>query len=505
MKTKGITTGTYTEKKVKRSSDLPMCPTCKKCKDRSICKNRKLLKNCSVCKSCTDKDNCDKFYHYTKGRATLTIGKNIETKEPIRKSFTADTIDEALDKLYKYKIEMQENGKDLEAELKKTTKSIAEIGQEIEDSKFRKGKTKGNAYRTNMATLNRIKENKFANIPIDKVKKTQVEKFLEERSNTNENKLFPIVEVADISKQKDFDEYGCITYTERARTEIKIQDGCNNFCSYCLIPYARGRIRSRKKENILREVEIIANNGIKEIVLTGIHIASYGKDFENGYKLIDLLEDLNNVEGIERIRLGSLEPTIITEEFVQRLSKLKKICNHFHLSLQSGCNETLKRMNRKYTIEGFKNATERLRKFFKDVNLTTDVIVGFPGENDEEFDTTYNFLKEIAFYKMHIFKYSKRDGTVAAKMPNQIDGNTAEERSRKLIELSENNMKLYNEKYLGKEVEVLFEEKQDDYWIGHTRNYMVVKIKDENDLQNEIKKIKIKESCNEEMLGILQK
>ena len=162
-------------------------------------------------------------------------------------------------------------------------------------------------------------------------------------------------------------------------------------------------------------------------------------------------------------------------------------------------------MNRKYTIEGFKNATERLRKFFKDVNLTTDVIVGFPGENDEEFDTTYNFLKEIAFYKMHIFKYSKRDGTVAAKMPNQIDGNTAEERSRKLIELSENNMKLYNEKYLGKEVEVLFEEKQDDYWIGHTRNYMVVKIKDENDLQNEIKKIKIKESCNEEMLGILQK
>ncbi len=321
-----------------------------------------------------------------------------------------------------------------------------------------------------------------------------VEKFLEEKKK--------IIDIADISKQKDFDEYGCITYTERARTEIKIQDGCNNFCSYCLIPYARGRIRSRKKENILREVEIIANNGIKEIVLTGIHIASYGKDFENGYKLIDLLEDLNNVEGIERIRLGSLEPTIITEEFVQRLSKLKKICNHFHLSLQSGCNETLKRMNRKYTIEGFKNATERLRKFFKDVNLTTDVIVGFPGENDEEFDTTYNFLKEIAFYKMHIFKYSKRDGTVAAKMPNQIDGNTAEERSRKLIELSENNMKLYNEKYLGKEVEVLFEEKQGDYWVGHTRNYMVVKVKDKNYLQNEIKKIRITECCNEEMLGI---
>ena len=332
-----------------------------------------------------------------------------------------------------------------------------------------------------------------------------VEKFLKERCNTNANKLFPIVEVADISKQKDFDEYGCITYTERSRTEIKIQDGCNNFCSYCLIPYARGRIRSRKKENILREVKIIANNGIKEIVLTGIHIASYGKDFEEEYKLIDLLEDLNNVEGVERIRLGSLEPTIITEEFVQRLSKLEKICNHFHLSLQSGCNETLKRMNRKYTTEEFKKVTEILRKSFKGVNLTTDIIVGFPGETDEEFDITYNFLKEIAFYKMHIFKYSKRDGTVAAKMPNQIDGNTAEERSRKLIELSENNMKLYNEEYLGREVEVLFEEKQDDYWIGHTRNYMVVKIKDKNDLQNEIKKIKITESCNEEMLAILQK
>ena len=186
MKTKGITTGTYTEKKVKRSSDLPICPTCKKCKDRSICKNRKLLKNCNICKSCTDKDNCDKFYHYTKGRATLTIGKNIETKEPIRKSFIADTVDEALDKLYKYKIEMQENGKDFETELKKTTKSIADIGQEIEDSKYRKGKTKGNAYRTNMATLNRIKENKFANIPIDRVNKSQIERFLEnERIKSN--------------------------------------------------------------------------------------------------------------------------------------------------------------------------------------------------------------------------------------------------------------------------------------------------------------------------------
>ena len=326
-----------------------------------------------------------------------------------------------------------------------------------------------------------------------------VEDFLQKRTNTKLKKN--IVKVADISKQKDYDEYGCITYTERARTEIKIQDGCNNFCTYCLIPYARGRIRSRKKENILKEVEIIANKGIKEIVLTGIHIASFGKDFEEEYKLIDLLEDLNKVPGIERIRLGSLEPTIVTEEFAKRLSKLEKICNHFHLSLQSGCDDTLKRMNRKYNTEEFKKVTDILRKYFKDVNLTTDIIVGFPGETNEEFNKTYNFLKEINFYKMHIFKYSKRDGTVAAKMPNQIDGSVAEERSRKLIKLSEDNMKKYNEKYIGKEVEVLFEEKQGDYWVGHTRNYMMVKVKTEEILENKLRNIKIKKVSNEELIG----
>lgn len=330
-----------------------------------------------------------------------------------------------------------------------------------------------------------------------------VEKFLKERININKKEIFPMVEVADISKQKEFDEYGCITYTERSRTEIKIQDGCNNFCTYCLIPYARGRIRSRKKENILEEVKIIANKGIKEIVLTGIHIASYGKDFEENYKLIDLLEDLNKIEGIKRIRLGSLEPTIITEEFTQRLSKLDKICNHFHLSLQSGCDDTLKRMNRKYTTKEFKKVTEMLRKYFKDANLTTDIIVGFPGETDEEFNITYDFLKDISFYKMHIFKYSKRDGTIASNMPNQIEGNIAEERSNKLIELSNSNMKMYNDKYLGKEVEVLFEEKQGEYWIGHTRNYMIVKIKSNGLLENVVKNVKIIDNKKDMLLGEL--
>ncbi len=298
-----------------------------------------------------------------------------------------------------------------------------------------------------------------------------------------------ICEVADISKQKDYDEYGCITYTEKTRTTIKIQDGCNNFCTYCLIPYARGRIRSRKKENILKEAETIAQKGIKEIVLTGIHIASYGKDFEEPYMLIDLLEDLNKVDGIERIRLGSLEPTLIDDEFVSRLKKLKKVCNHFHLSLQSGCDETLKRMNRKYTTEAFRKVCKRLRDNIKDVNLTTDVIVGFPGETDEEFNITYEFLKEICFYKMHIFKYSKREGTLASRMPNQVDGNIAEERSRKLIELSEQNEKMYNEKYIGKEVQVLFEEKQGEYWVGHTSNYMSIEYKSDEDLENKLKKV----------------
>ena len=310
-----------------------------------------------------------------------------------------------------------------------------------------------------------------------------------------------IVEVGDISKQEEFDEYGCVTYTERARTEIKIQDGCNNFCTYCAIPFARGRIRSRKKENVIKEVETLAKKGIKEIVLTGIHIASFGKDFEEDYKLIDLLEDLNKIDGIERIRLGSLEPTIITDEFVKRLLKLEKVCNHFHLSLQSGCDETLKRMNRKYTTEEFKQVTELLRKYLKDVNLTTDIIVGFPGETEEEFNITYKFLEDIAFYKMHVFKYSKRDGTVAAKMPNQVDGNIAEERSEKLIKLSEKNMKMYNEKYIGREVEVLFEEKQGEYWIGHTRNYMVVKVKTDKDLENLIITTKVLQNQGEELIG----
>ena len=295
--------------------------------------------------------------------------------------------------------------------------------------------------------------------------------------------------IFDINKEKDFSEMGAVTYTEKTRATIKIQDGCNNFCTYCLIPYARGRVRSRKKENIIKEVEEVVKNGIQEIVITGIHIASYGLEYEENYKLIDLLEELNKIEGLKRIRLGSLEPSLITEEFTNRLSKLNKICNHFHLSLQSGCDETLKRMNRKYTIKEFREVAERLRSYFKDANLTTDIIVGFPGETNEEFEKTYEFLKEIKFYKMHVFKYSPREGTVASKMSNQIDGNIKEERSQKLIELSDKNQDEYNKKYFSEPQEVLFEEQKDGIWTGYTTNYVKVSYKSDDNLENKILKI----------------
>ena len=317
--------------------------------------------------------------------------------------------------------------------------------------------------------------------------KRDIVKYVEKYFEQNQK----LISVQDISAQKEFEDMGQISYTEKIRAVIKVQDGCNQFCSYCIIPYARGRIRSRKPESVIKEITDVAKEGIKEVVITGIHIASYGKDFdiEPEYRLIDLLEEIQKVDGIQRIRLGSLEPTLITEEFVTRLKKLSKICDHFHLSLQSGCDETLKRMNRKYTTDQFRHVVELLRNAYPEVHLTTDVIVGFPGETEEEFNKTYEFLKEIKFYKMHVFKYSPRSGTVAAKMTNQIDGNVKEERSNKLIELSDKNEKEYNQQYIGKEVEVLLEEREGEYLKGHTTNYMVVKMKTNENLENTIQKI----------------
>ena len=307
----------------------------------------------------------------------------------------------------------------------------------------------------------------------------------------------------DISKETEYEEMGGHVPVGHTRAYVKIQDGCNQFCSYCIIPYARGRVRSRNPKTVIEEIEKIAKTGIKEVVITGIHIASYGKDFKEDYKLINLLEDINKIDGIERIRLGSIEPLLITEEFVERLKKLDKICHHFHLSLQSGCNETLKRMNRRYTTEQFITIVNRLRKAYSDVILTTDIIVGFPEESEEEFNKTYEFLEQIKFYKMHVFKYSPRKGTIAAKNKNQIDGNVKEERSKKLIELSDKNEKEYNESYIGKKVEVLFEEEKQGIYQGHTKNYILVKCKSTKNIENKILTVTCQKVENSYILGTL--
>ena len=316
-----------------------------------------------------------------------------------------------------------------------------------------------------------------------------IEKYIDEKKQ--------IQSTEDVMQTREFVDFGNVTYTEKTRAVIKVQDGCDRFCSYCIIPYARGRVRSRRPESVISEIKNIAKKGIKEVVITGIHVASYGKDFKEDYRLINLLEEINKIDGIERIRLGSIEPLLIDEEFMLRLTKLEKICHHFHLSLQSGCDETLKRMNRRYTTKQFEKIVNLLRENYKDVILTTDIIVGFPGETDEEFKKNYEFLKKIKFYKMHVFKYSKRKGTKADSMPMQINGNIKEIRSQKLIELSDKNEKEYNKIYIGKDVEVLFEERKDGFYKGHTKNYILVYLpekdipkKNKEKIENKVIKVK---------------
>ena len=326
------------------------------------------------------------------------------------------------------------------------------------------------------------------------IEKKDLLKKVEERRKSQKR----IVEVNNIMKLMPYSEYNGTAYTSHVRAEVKIQDGCDRFCSYCIIPYARGPVRSRKPEDVKNEVIKLAKSGTKEIVITGIHISSYGKDFKDNkgvedepynykYGLIDLLEELQEIEGIYRIRLGSLEPRIITKNFVSRLTKLSKVCNHFHLSLQSGCNETLKRMNRKYTTEEFKNIVKLLRDNIKDVALTTDVIVGFPGETDDEFNKTLESLKEVKFSKMHVFKYSKRNGTPAASMDNQVSEDIKDKRSEVLISLSSQNEDDFAKKYVDNEIEVLFENDQE----GHTTNYIKVNLDNPNkEIINKIVKVK---------------
>jgi len=311
--------------------------------------------------------------------------------------------------------------------------------------------------------------------------------------------------VDDINDGKhDFEELFIDQTKEHTRAFIKVQDGCNQFCSYCIIPYARGRVRSRRFENVIAEVERLAANGFKEVVLTGIHLSSYGVDFEEATGLLELIQAVNAVKGIERIRLGSLEPKIVTEHFASELSKLDKICPHFHLSLQSGCDATLKRMNRKYTTKEYERGCELLRKYFAHPAITTDVIVGFPGETEEEFEQTKAYLEHIHFYEMHIFKYSKRKGTRAAVMPDQIDEQIKAARSEKLIALGHDMSKEFRKFYIGKNEEVLFEEKavigDKEYFVGYTKEYVKVAKKTDENLENQIVSGRISGMLTDEIL-----
>ena len=311
--------------------------------------------------------------------------------------------------------------------------------------------------------------------------------------------------VDDIMKVKAFEEIEINKTNGKTRAFLKIQDGCDRYCSYCIIPYARGRVRSRDLESIVKEVENLAANGYKEVVLTGIHVASYGKDIKDSdIKLLDVIKQINDIEGIERIRLSSVEPILFTDEFVEAVSTMDKVCPHYHLSLQSGCDETLKRMKRRYTTEEYKAIVDRLRAAIPNVSITTDVIVGFPGETNEEFDKTYEFLKDIELTHMHVFKYSPRKGTPAATMENQVDPSTKHDRSEKLLQLNEENFNKFGQKMLGKEFNVLFEQKVgDNKYEGLTENYVKVIVESDNDISEQILKVKIKDVKNEFLEGIL--
>ena len=301
--------------------------------------------------------------------------------------------------------------------------------------------------------------------------------------------------VIDINHTDEYEDLSIETVNEHTRAYLKIQDGCNQFCSYCIIPYVRGRIRSRKPEHVLEEVRNLSQNGYKEVVLTGIHLSSYGKDLEEG-SLIEVIEEINKIEGIERIRLGSLEPRIITEEFAERLGRVEKICPHFHLSLQSGCDETLKRMNRHYSIEEYEHSLALLRKAFHEPALTTDVIVGFAGETEEEFAETVKALERMNLYEMHIFKYSVRKGTRAEKMPNQVPEQIKTQRSNVLLSMTARHKEQYEEQWIGQEEEILAEEFVEiagkTYLVGHTKRYVKVGIDTKKDLTGQLVSVKIR-------------
>lgn len=356
------------------------------------------------------------------------------------------------------------------------------------------------------AAENELKEKGIADVLIGNNKKKDIVRILEEYFQKGEK----TAEVLDISCTNEYESLTIHKINEHTRAYIKIQDGCNQFCSYCIIPYTRGRIRSKQLEDVIREIRALAREGYKEVVLTGIHLSSYGMDFpeENRTDLLAVIENVQEIDGIERIRLGSLEPRIITEEFAQGLKKCSKVCPHFHLSLQSGCDETLKRMNRKYTTEEYKKALAILRDTFEHPALTTDVIVGFAGETEEEFEKTRAYLEEINLYEMHIFKFSVRKGTRAERMPGQVPEDVKTKRSAVLLAMTERHKKDFEQWYIGRKEKVLLEEMVEingtKYMQGHTERYVKVVVNfDENSeilRQNHIVAVKIQGFLDENLL-----
>ncbi len=324
------------------------------------------------------------------------------------------------------------------------------------------------------ADTEKLKEDVAVDLILGNNQKTQIVEALEEYEKEHAKQ----VQVIEINHTKEYEELSIASTAEHVRAYIKVQDGCNQFCTYCIIPFARGRVRSRKIEDVLKEVETLAAKGYKEVVLTGIHLSSYGIDFpkEERESLLSLIREVSKVEGIKRIRLGSLEPRIITEEFLEGITATGKVCPHFHLSLQSGCNKTLKNMNRRYSAEEYAEKCALIRKFYPAPALTTDVIVGFPQETEEDFEESYKFVKNIHFYETHIFKYSRRHGTKAAAMNGQLTEAEKAVRSDKMLELHEIRAKEYEEAMSGKELELLLEEEIEldgkQWYVGHSREYV---------------------------------
>lgn len=336
-----------------------------------------------------------------------------------------------------------------------------------------------------------------------------LEKYLSEKESAQVDKTLGGSTIIDIGQACEYEEMQLRETAEHTRAYVKIQDGCNQFCSYCIIPYARGRVRSRRREDILREVRGLVAAGYREVVLTGIHISSYGLGRTEGeqtgeYGLAELVEELQGLEGLERIRLGSLEPRIVTEDFVSRLAACDKLCPHFHLSLQSGCDATLKRMNRRYTAGEYLYSVELLRRAFDRPAITTDVIVGFPGETEEDFEICRRFLEQVGFYEMHIFKYSRRRGTAADRMPDQLTDAVKTRRSSQLQQLERTQSKAFRSRYIGQDVEVLFEETRDTAAglcrVGYTRDYVRVALPGEESLQGNCLRVRIKDFLTDEVL-----